>query len=125
LPLDTTLLIAAFTALGRARHHWPRIALATIVLIATAASTLPYWMGFIRDTRLGNSRMTAAKLLNGRSELRIPAEPAPYCMPPVDLFCTRLELVPPAEPVDIIIDRAAAPNSMSWADIRIAVSSSK
>jgi 4-amino-4-deoxy-L-arabinose transferase-like glycosyltransferase len=123
LPLDATLLIAAFTALGRARHHWPRIALATILFAATIASSLPYWNGFVRDTHPTNSRIATAKLLINRQQLRIQAEPAPYCMPPVNLFTTKLLLVPPTEKPDLVVDRQRAPNSMSWANIKIEVSS--
>jgi hypothetical protein len=121
LPLDVTLLIAAFTALGRARHHWPRIAMATLLVAFTVVCAVPYWRGFIRDCAPVTSRLAAAAEFQRRapSTLRLAAEPAPYNLPPVDLFRTRLELIPPpADDADIIVDRSIAPNSLSWADVR-------
>jgi hypothetical protein len=125
LPLDVTLLIAAFTALGRARHHWPRVALATLLIAFTTVSAVPYWRGFLRDCAPTTSRLSAALGLHlmPHRELRLSAEPAPYCLPPVDLFRTKLLLVPPGQPGDVIIDRSLAMNSISWADVRITVSS--
>jgi hypothetical protein len=123
LPIDVTLLIAAFTALGRARHHWPRIAMAAIVLIATVVCAAPYWVGFVRDCRPVTSRLDMARQLVSREVLRVHAEPAPYNMPPIDLFRTRLELVPLHQAADVAVDRSGAPNSMSWADVHFGVRS--
>jgi hypothetical protein len=123
LPIDVTLLIAAFTALGRARHHWPRIAMAAIVLVATVVCAIPYWVGFVRDCAPMTSRLAAALALQPRAELRLHAEPAPYCLFPVNLFNTRLLLVPPNEWAHVDVERQSAPNSMSWADVRFGVRS--
>jgi hypothetical protein len=129
---DAFLLVAAFAAIGRLRCGRPRAALAVALTLLTLASGLPYLAAFVRDTRPENSRIVAARHLKtlidgGATTVAVFAEPAPYCMPPIDLFRSRLVLVPPgqAAPAGAIVVRvepqlSAAP--ISWADARFTVS---
>jgi len=123
---NVTLLIAAFASLGRVRNPTPRAIMAVVLVVLTAGSSVPYWRGFIRDSRAATSRLTAAERLKGLTDsgartIRLNAEPAPYNTPPVDLFKTQLLLAPPGKPVSadvlISIDTAHALNPISWADI--------
>ena len=94
----------------------------------TIAFGLVYLAAFVRDTRPITSRLATAAMLQKMwdhpigATIAVPAEPAPYCMPPVDLFRNRLILVPPNEsaPADIVVSlleyHSAAP--ISWANVR-------
>jgi hypothetical protein len=79
------------------------------------------------------SRLEAAERLKsladeGARTIRVAAEPAPYVMPPVDLFRYQLVL-PAAKPqtvgvsadVMIAIDSAHAAAPVSWADARFII----
>jgi len=95
---DTVLLLAAFIAITHFVRKISLQALAGIIVVAlTIAHSAAYEAGFIKD----NSRMLAAADIEGRLAkagdspvLYITAEPAPYCLPPVNLFRWRIVLLP-------------------------------
>ncbi|NLX22133.1 MAG: hypothetical protein GXY55_10790 [Phycisphaerae bacterium] len=100
---DVALALAAVMAVRHVmcRRAVQMAALGLLVLV-TAGPGVRYLVGFIRDSRPQTSRMRAAhdlRLLQqaGASTLAILAEPAPYNMPPVDLFAWRIVLPPTHE----------------------------
>jgi hypothetical protein len=119
LILDVALLIGAFVLAASARRLWFRHAIVAALVVATAIHGSFYVLAFLRDCRPITSRLATAEDLKGRDTIRVAAEPAPYNMPPVDLFRTRLVLNP--WPPDVMVIPSAAP--ISWADVRFAVSS--
>jgi hypothetical protein len=139
---DIGLMIAAVCAVGRLAKRPALQATAGIALIVlTSIYSLPYERGFLRDASDTNSRTMAADRLNqilaqtpsGKTAmLGVYAEPAPYCLPPVDLFRWKLVLLPPGgnsigmsatvmpdERVNVW-DANSAP--MSWADKKFVIS---
>lgn len=97
---DVALGIVAVTMLGRVvRRAAPRAALMIILLITTAWSSAPYVMSYMKSAGDIGTRVRAAEKLqslqrDGARVLGLVAEPAPYSMPPVDLFAWRLILLP-------------------------------
>src|SRR5258706_9644799 len=73
--------------------------MACLVLLV-AIQGLSYWVGFIEDARGETStRVVVARRLaelhaRGARTLGVRAEPAPYCLPPVDVTGWRLVLLP-------------------------------
>ena len=100
---DTALVLAAFIAPGRVLGSVPQQTAAGIVVVAfTILHSAAYERGFISDSLSDNSRMRAAAAIDGRLAnagespvLYIMSEPAPYCLPPVNLFRWRMILLPP------------------------------
>lgn len=94
---DTALCIAAVAAVYHAIKSttWRRAALAAIVL-TTGAAGATYTARFIADSREPTSRLALAERLKqlGNVPLAVTAEPAPYCLPPVNLFERPIELLP-------------------------------
>jgi len=97
---DTAILLAGFISIARVlRHTVFQAAAALVILIFTIMHSGAYERGFLADAGAGNSRMEAAEVidqqLTGSSPvLYITAEPAPYCLPPVNLFRWRMILLP-------------------------------
>jgi hypothetical protein len=97
---DIVLGIAAITAAARAmRSGAARALVISMLVLATVKAGLAYEQGFLRDTLPYTSRLKAAARIQmlvdeGRTRVATWAEPAPYEMPPVDLFRTRLLLLP-------------------------------
>jgi hypothetical protein len=101
---DIALAIAAVVAVAGARGEIGPI-LRAIVLTVLAVAAVPfgaeYVYAFLRDTRPATSRIWAAEQLRtmpGTIGLR--DEPAPYLMPPVNLFDRDLVLLPAGERMD-------------------------
>lgn len=92
---DIVLLIGTFVALNKLRPHWRQGAIIALC-IGTASVGSWYLGGFWRDATGRGSRLQWASALAGERETEIAlyAEPAPYSMPPVDLFTNRLVLLP-------------------------------
>lgn len=125
------LAIAAGTALARFVPRNPtRLALGIGIVALTAAPTWFYIAAFVRDTGRGNTRLADAAWIEqlraaGGTTLAVFAEPAPYSLPPVDLFGWHLILVPrnwtieqAADIADVVVrpvDRQLA-NGASLAD---------
>ncbi|HEV7298599.1 MAG TPA: hypothetical protein VGN72_04480 [Tepidisphaeraceae bacterium] len=99
------LLIAALGGL----RNWIKLPrtrrIAGIALVAwVVAAGAIYIKNFARDTGRSDTRTEAARTLEmwadrGRTRMAIFDEPAPYSMPPVDLFCWVLLLQPVDRPV--------------------------
>jgi hypothetical protein len=90
------VVLALSTRMGR---RWPGPTFATLVLL-TGVQGWAYLAGFRADTRHGHtSRDLAAQRLEelwqrGARTLAVRADPAPYCLPPVDLTRWKLFLMP-------------------------------
>jgi hypothetical protein len=141
LYLDIVLAIEALVAIQTFAHsRLLQTALVTLLLVSTASLGLRYLAGFLRDCKQSNSRSIAAQTLadlnqRGKTVLLIADEPAPYCLPPVDLFSWKLQLIPrgqrltpqfpdevcvhPIEDSSLEADLFAP--KISWADKRFAI----
>jgi hypothetical protein len=104
---DTALAIAAAAAVGRiCRRGAARIVLGAILIAGTVIYSEAYEIGFLQDASASTSRARTADYLrdwlasavaaspNSRPILAIDSEPAPYCLPPVDLFGWKIVLLP-------------------------------
>jgi len=96
---DIALALAAVIAIRQVMTH-PLLRLFLLFGLCTtsALSGYNYLAGFMRDCAWETSRMQAAGVLqkycdHGATSLGIQAEPAPYGLPPVDLFCWRIVLL--------------------------------
>jgi hypothetical protein len=100
LYLDVALAIEAIVAIHTfTRKRRPRVALVSLLLLSSGALGARYFVGFLRDCQPETSRMAAAEILaglhrGGKNVLVVASEPAPYCLPPVDLFSWKIELTP-------------------------------
>ena len=100
------LMIAAFCAVGRIALRPSLQAILGLLLIAMAATySFTYERGFVRDASPVNSRSEMAATLNAFAQssprevpltLGVDADPAPYSLPPVDLFRWQIVLLPRA-----------------------------
>jgi len=104
---DVALLIAAFAGLARLPGRPTSKMIYAVVLVLVAASAgAAYETGFLRDCQPRTSRMAAADDLptaskaNSAGTLLLPDDPAPYCLPPVDLYRWRIVLLPKSGPPD-------------------------
>ncbi|MBC8104982.1 MAG: glycosyltransferase family 39 protein, partial [Anaerolineae bacterium] len=102
---DIAMTIVAFAGLASFK---PRIAysIAAMALIPTAFAGASYVWHFIDDSQDRSTRIIAAERLqkhvrDGATTIAVGAEPAPYSVPPVDLFRTRLILQGDSSRVDI------------------------
>jgi hypothetical protein len=99
---DVALMLAAFLAADRfIRPTAGRVVFAVLLLGFTCAHSFAYERGFVRDSLPNDSRMRAAAAIDAgltggpqTSVLYIASEPAPYCLPPVNLFRWRVVLLP-------------------------------
>ena len=94
---DVALCVAAVAAVYHAIRQpvWRRAALAALVL-TTGAAGAAYTARFVADARDVTSRLALAERLQRfrHLPLAVTAEPAPYCLPPVNLFDRPIELLP-------------------------------
>jgi hypothetical protein len=134
LTLDVALAILAATSVTRLpmRPREARLA-GVLVVAATALYGLRYDLNFLADGRRGGSRRATAAQLAAVSHvgrtLAIPADPAPYGLPPVDLFSWRIVVVPPGvsvprgavtvEPTDVVPSGLSSPISLANKPFRI------
>lgn len=107
LPFDVFLAIEAVVAVETFIHQLPlRLACYTLLVATTGFMGVQYVIGFERDTRPQTSRTIAAarlsELINasGQGVLASREEPAPWSLPPVDLFRWTIVLPPRGWPVD-------------------------
>jgi hypothetical protein len=109
---DVALGIAAVIGVARiAKRPILRVPLLAILVISTGFFGAAYVWHFIRDAQPMSSRLIAAKRLAeqasaGARKLEITAEPAPYSMPPVDLFTWQITLLPRGQAVTSDADAA-------------------
>jgi hypothetical protein len=91
--LDIVLAIAAWSGISWIAGAGVRRLLALVLLAITIISGASYIFAFCHDS----TRVQAAERILTFGEARgigVWAEPAPYCMPPVDLFRNHLLLLP-------------------------------
>jgi hypothetical protein len=107
---DTVLCVAAVTfAWVALRHTMPRALMMFALLMVTLWGG-NYLRHFLADTRMRTPRLNAAARLQslnaaGSRRLAVVAEPAPYAMPPVDLWRWEMYLLPRTQvPVDAAHD---------------------
>lgn len=117
------LVVAAFgvVALGWLANRFPaggKWGLLCSVVAMQVVMSWPEVSAYREDaTWRGSSREEAARAIRngGAGEVRIAAEPGPYNLPPVDLWRTRLVLVPPGEtPTLLQPPRSDGYWRMSW-----------
>ena len=129
LTLDVALTIAAAAAVARLPLRPREAAMAGLLLVVATGLYAPrYDLNDLADegptsTRLDAARRLAALASPGRP-LVVSADPAPYGLPPVDLFAWQITLVPPdepgppgglrVEPTDVTTAGLSSP--ISWAD---------
>ena len=102
---DVALMLAAFLAAGRLiRPVAGRAVVGALLVACTCLYSFAYERGFWRDSLPDDSRTRAAAEIGARltdsSELHnlyIANEPAPYCLPPVNLFRWHVVLLPPGK----------------------------
>ena len=125
LPFDAFLLIEGIVAVSTfICSPRPQRLCFTMLVVATAFSGLPYVRGFLRDGSTHTTRSAAAgqiqRLLeSGRRVLETRHEPAPWSLPPVDLFRWRIVLPPRNATLQISAgeaDVAVGPAEFSGAD---------
>jgi hypothetical protein len=95
LAVEAVVAVATF-----GRGKWDRGIALTVLIPTVAVAGGAYLRGFVLDSREVTPRLVEAERLrqlqqSGRSTLAVTAEPAPYCLPPVDLFAWRIVKVPP------------------------------
>jgi Dolichyl-phosphate-mannose-protein mannosyltransferase len=134
---DVALLIAGFAAIGRPSvRPFMRPLFGLGMVILTIGPGLCYLNGFMKDASGQTSRRAVARDLAGylqsrsfamRPRLGLFADPAPYCLPPVDLEVWDIVRLPKGSDgkgmVDVIVrpDDAVRPwrsweTPISWAD---------
>jgi hypothetical protein len=129
---DTVLCLAAVAGV----QHWARGPAARRVVLGVCIVTTgffgaTYVARFVADSRETTSRLALAEHLRefprfGWPTVNVTAEPAPYCLPPVNLFERPIVLLPPGQAAptgpDAVLVRAAdappreapPPGYVSW-----------
>ncbi len=98
--VDATLGLAAVVALDAFTRYWNRRTICQIVLLfATAVPGAGYVWAYVRDYLPDTTRNVQAEHLadlqrGGARTLAVDRVPAPYCLPPVNLFEWRICLLP-------------------------------
>lgn len=109
---DVTLCLAAAVAIDVFSRHRLRRALCQAALVlATAVAGGLYARSFVRDSLPANARVRQADRLavlrrEGARTLAVDRVPAPYCLPPVNLFEWRI-CVLPRDRVDLLAGSGA------------------
>jgi hypothetical protein len=132
LMIDIALMLSAMAATGKLfTRPVSRAVAGAVLVLATCTYGFAYERGFLRDSTANNSRMQTAQMLrllresfpnDYRPVLALESEPAPYCLPPVNLSTWKIVLLPrdstfvsvkPSDQVRVFDPRETA---MSWAD---------
>jgi hypothetical protein len=125
---DVFLLVEAFVLLGTYIQPPIQTAAALIGVVVTGWFGWPYLQGFLRDRNAQTSRLVAAHEIEefrkaGAKRVLVMAEPAPYAVPPLNLFDWEVILVPRrakpdqyAQPGDVIVEVQEGDTPLSWAD---------
>jgi hypothetical protein len=126
LAIEAVVAAGTFLQPGRLRT-----AVLVAVLAATGVAGGIYVRGFVRDSRDTSSRLAEAEhlrqyLRSGFTRMAVVAEPAPYCLPPVDLFRWQIVKLPDgSDPstagADLLVRAVDDPGKgvaarISWAD---------
>jgi hypothetical protein len=111
--IDVCLAVAAACAARRVlRDGWPRWSALSLLLLTAVPCGCAYQRAFMADRDLETSRTRAADRIefykgNGLRTLAVSREPAPYAVPPVNVFHWRVLLLPSEQSiVDAGIDAA-------------------
>lgn len=113
LLVDVTLCMAAVVALDAFTRYWSiRSVCQAVLLVATALPGAAYVESFIGDSFADNTRMRHAAQLadmheRGARTLCIDRVPAPYCLPPVNLFEWKIILTPREQQAGPLPDETA------------------
>ena len=105
---DVALAIAAVTAVrSRITQLVHGVVPMLLLFVMTGAAGSDYLVGFSRDASGHTSRGQVACQLqayeqSGARSLGVVTEPAPYCMPPVDLFRWKIYLLPTDSTAEMI-----------------------
>jgi len=92
--------MAAGAAVDIVQRSWLRGATGGVLLAVTCVWGVPYVLGFIADAGPNNTRRMAADTITSElGDVAVIAEPAPYAVPPVDLFQRKLVLIDPNDPL--------------------------
>jgi hypothetical protein len=97
---DIAVCIAAVVGANLfVKTRWIRAIVLGALLLAVIIPGLGYLRGFVGDRGASSTRLRAARWLDEGSEgarrsIAVWAEPAPYAVPPVNLFRARLVLLP-------------------------------
>src|SRR5207245_1431384 len=98
LTLDAVLAIAVAAAIGTIRRADVARAAAVVLVASTAYAGFWYVRNFVAGASDRSTRHATAEALATFQRpdrvLAVWAEPAPYCLPPVDLFDWRIVLLP-------------------------------
>jgi hypothetical protein len=74
------------------------VAVCVVFCVMTGLFGGPYLVGFVRDSMAQNTRRAAADSLSRDTrDVHVIAEPAPYSVPPLNLFNRRWVLADPSE----------------------------
>ena len=102
--IDVALALAAVAFVNKLfKQPAMQITSGVVLVLLTAIFSAAYIRGFLLDSTANNSRIVAAKVMKDdletisqthRAVLGIYAEPAPYVLPPFDLFRWRVVLLP-------------------------------
>lgn len=99
LVLDIALALAVAVAVGSLRSTGLRTVILLAMLYCTGATSLKYVGNFLAPGSRPNGAATLAQLQRPGRVLAVWSEPAPYCLPPVDLFAWKIVLLPPGSEV--------------------------
>jgi hypothetical protein len=108
---------------GGGWRAWTSGVVAATMVALLVPRTMGYVRGFVRDASASPSRLIVAdrlaKLLPAGSEVVLTREPAPYGVPPVNLFTLRLRLERTSATISgVALDVLEGDNAISWADKR-------
>jgi Dolichyl-phosphate-mannose-protein mannosyltransferase len=121
LMLDVALALAVAAAVVRVRWMGLQVAIVLLMIYCTGAVSARYVANFLAAGSRLMGAATLAQLQRPGRVLAVWAEPAPYCLPTVDLFAWKIVLLPPgAEPpveaVSIRPDDSYDFTPISWAN---------
>ena len=109
--------------LPRMRGRRARVLLPVPLALMVGLFGASYLWHFVDDSKARTTRIVAAERLRKLAPkiISVAAEPAPYCMPPVNLFTTRLILHSPAADVSIrtVDDVESRTNGEFWGRPRL------
>ncbi len=97
--IDVAIALFAAVLVDRLRFSDRERALGSALLVAAVLYVgIRYDLNFLADNRTDSTRRVAANQLSDLvpkyNELAVWTEPAPYCLPPVDLFHWKILLLP-------------------------------
>jgi hypothetical protein len=121
--IDVALAIGAVSwATLAMRNPVARSTFCALLILFVAVPGVKYMWGFLRDAGPHATRLLAAERIEqlrqgGAKTLAVAAEPAPYSVPPVNLFEYAILMRPPAADVSVMAYESSSPwdTDISWA----------